>query len=122
MGAVLRVIYSSNRQDLAGWAVARQIIAALQVDPKLGRRTQCLGKQPGRVWSYTALATHDFIDALNRRADMSCKSHLAQPKGDEKFLQQNFARMGRNTIFGQHRRILHWHHDLPNGKRLDIDH
>ncbi len=57
-------------------AKTNQIIIRLKVQPKLRAGTKSIGKQPGSLRCNPPLATHNFIDPLNRYANMPGKGHL----------------------------------------------
>jgi len=69
---------SSHRNPgyLSFGAKTNQVIIRLKVQPKLRAGTKSLGKQPGCLRRNPPLATHNFIDPLNRYANMPGKGHL----------------------------------------------
>ena len=77
----------------------------LKIDPKIGSSVQSLGKEPRGLGRDAAFSSHDLVNTLRRNPDVLGKSYLRDLQGDEKLTMEDFARVGRYSILGQHERL-----------------
>jgi len=79
---------------------ARDVAARLQVDPKLGRRSEVLGQAQGDVRSDGPPATDNVVDPRHRPGEFGCQPIGGQSQRFQKVLPQRFAGVDGRHYFG----------------------
>ena len=86
--------------------MCRQVVIDLQVEPKLGGRTEGLGKEPGSFRGYSPTASDDLIDPLYGDTKVLCKGYLRNPHGVQEFELEDLSRMRGNAMSWSHHSAL----------------
>jgi hypothetical protein len=79
-----------------------QIERDLKIHPEFGGSFQSAGEKDCSLGGDVALAVDEGIDTLDRHTHPAGQFDLGHIQGLEKFLQEDFSGMRRDTIFGNH--------------------
>jgi hypothetical protein len=74
----------------------------LEVEPKLGSRSERLREEPRGLRRNTALAANNLVDALERDLEVFGETDLRDSERDEELLEEDLSGMGGNSILGKH--------------------
>ena len=74
----------------------------LQVDLELGRGVERPREQPCGRRGYSSLAAHDFVDALQRDAEVVSECDLRDAKRHEELFEEHFAWVSRDSASREH--------------------
>jgi hypothetical protein len=74
----------------------------LEIEPELRGRVEGLREKPRCFGRDSAFSANEFIDPLNRNAQVLRKRYLSLTKGRKEFLAKNLAGMRGNTVLGLH--------------------
>ena len=86
----------------AGGPGNRKVVGCLQVEPELRCCAEGLRQKPRRFGCDTTPPADEFIDSLERYAEVLGQCDLCEPQRSEELLTQDLARVGRNSVTGLH--------------------
>jgi hypothetical protein len=79
-----------------------EIVGDLEIHPEFGRGTRRATEQDGRFCRAIALSIDKPVHTLDRYVHPPCQLNLGYSHRLEELQEKEFARMGRQTLLGDH--------------------
>jgi len=77
--------YAAELRHYATWAIEREVMGRLQIEPEFRCGIEGLREEPGGFRSDAALATDELINSLDRYAQVLRECHLSLAERNQEF-------------------------------------